>query len=190
MQLLLDDKIVNKRILDQQLIDKKIEKAKSVRDIKALLIKIIVVLLVLYGLHFFIFQLVRHTGLSMSPAINDGDLLFVYKLDRNFKEGDIVSVNHEGRQLILRIVATGGQTVNITDDGNMYVDEHNEAQKVFYDTKPVRNSGINYPYKVEEGKVFLCGDYRIDSYDSRIFGAVSLNEIEGKVITTLKVRNI
>ena len=63
-----------------------------------------------------------------------------------------------------------------------------QSGEILYPTYP--KEGMEYPYRVPEGTVFVLGDYRTQTEDSRDFGPVSLDDVEGKVITILRRRGI
>jgi signal peptidase I len=64
-----------------------------------------------------------------------------------------------------------------------------QQEEIFYPTE-AQGGNFTYPYTVEEGSYFVLCDFRTEGYDSRSFGAVSKNTIDGKVITLLRRRGI
>ena len=87
------------------------------------------------------------------------------------------------RTLIKRIVATAGQTINLSG-GSVYIDGEklDEPYTNGQATEPLNtasNVHLEYPYTVPEGYVFVMGDNRTNSQDSRYFGAVPVSSIEG-----------
>ena len=84
--------------------------------------------------------------------------------------------------LIKRVIATGGQTVDLRD-GAVYVDGV-RLDEPYTQGKPSNdlNSGIQYPYVVPEGYVWVMGDNRTNSADSRAFGAVNMEDITGRAV--------
>ena len=152
-------------------------------------IKIAVTAAMLYIVFGVFFGLKRMETIYMSPSIAEGDLLLYYRLDKNYKVGDIIYFNIDDKNHVLRIVAKEGQTVSINEEGKLLVDGYPETHEALYDTKEPENSNISYPYTVEEGKFFVVGDYRRVANDSRVFGAISEDEIKGKVMGRLQIRN-
>ena len=112
-------------------------------------------------------------GNDMFPRISAGDLLLYYRLEKNFNSGDVLVFRKQGKISTGRVVAHGGDSVEITGDGELKVNG--------YDKKKV-----NYPLSLKKDEVFLLCDYREGGRDSRYFGAVSKKEIKGKVITILR----
>lgn len=62
------------------------------------------------------------------------------------------------------------------------------SEDIFYPTKKAENSKVKYPYSVEEGRAFILNDRREDIDDSRSFGAVSMDDIEGPLIFLMRRR--
>ena len=90
----------------------------------------------------------------------------------------------------LRIVASEGQTVDINGSGDLMINGHIEEDQSYFKTKEAEDSNIKFPYVVEKGKIFVIGDYRKESKDSRIFGAIDKTEIKGKVLSILRTKNV
>ena len=129
---------------------------------------------------------------SMEPTIEVGDRLFAEKLSYYFAEptpGDIVTFNDPiegGRVLIKRCIATSGQTVDLRD-GSVYVDgvKLDEPYTHGKPSKPLdtmRGVFIEYPYTIPIGSIWVMGDNRTNSLDSRYFGPVSADELIGRAL--------
>ena len=82
--------------------------------------------------------------------------------------------------LIKRVIATGGDIINI-QDGNLYVNSKLQEEDYIKGSTPSKNS-IDYPLEVPEGSVFVLGDNREHSLDSRDFGFIDHEQIKGKVV--------
>ena len=70
----------------------------------------------------------------------------------------------------------------------MYVNNAIASEDIFYPTYKAEGSAVSFPYTVEEGKAFILNDYREDTDDSRIFGAVDMKDIDGPFLFTLRRR--
>lgn len=157
-----------------------------------LLIEIVVIIAVAIGLatlftHFVIQPYEIPSG-SMEDTIEIGDRVFSEKVSYAFGEpqrGDIITFEDPtdpDRILIKRVVATEGQTVELRN-GLVYVDgvPLNEPYTLDRPSEDLE-SGIEYPYTVPAGYVWVMGDNRTNSADSRVFGAIPVDSITGRAI--------
>lgn len=85
-----------------------------------------------------------------------------------------------------RIVAQGGDTVEITDNAELKVNDSIVAENDIYFSTPRYDSDVSYPLILEEDQYFVLCDYREGARDSRYYGAVDRKEIRGKVITVIR----
>ena len=159
------------------------------KDILHLLLKIAAIIAAsalaftfLYGLH-------RNTDASMSPAISDGDLVLFYRLDKTYAPGDALLLEYRGQRQVRRVVATAGDTVDITGDGLVVNGALQQEPEIYQQTQRYAD-GPGFPLTVGEGQVFVLGDARENAADSRIYGAVETADTLGKVIAILRQRNI
>ncbi len=157
-------------------------------------INIVVVIAMVLGLSWalssFVFKAYEIPSGSMETTIMPGDRLFSEKVTYYFEEpsaGDVVTFNDPqipSRILIKRVIATEGQQVDLRD-GYVYVDgvqldEPYTNGLPSYELTPVRGLEISYPYTVPQGEVWVMGDNRTNSQDSRYFGSVPVSSITGK----------
>lgn len=121
-------------------------------------------------------------GASMDPTLKDGDVVVYYRMVRSFDQGDVVAMRvPSGEFYIKRVMAKGGQTVDV-HDGKLYVDGAEASDEHANGVTEEQTGAIIYPYKVREGNVFVLGDNRGVSKDSRMFGEVNLRQIKGRVV--------
>lgn len=127
---------------------------------------------------------------SMEETIKTGDMVFAEKVSYHFSDpepGDIVVFSDPqvpSRTLIKRVIATEGQTVDLRD-GKVYVDgvaldEPYTQGLPSYPLNTVGNVDIIYPYTVPKGDVWVMGDNRTNSSDSRYFGPIDKDTVFGK----------
>lgn len=142
---------------------------------------------VLVFIFVFIFRIVGVSGVSMKETLHDGDRIIVFSLFYQPSAGDIVVVNQpEGydKPIIKRIIATEGQEVDIDfKTGEVYIDD--ELQSESYISSPtMQPEGVNFPITVPEGCVFVMGDNRMESLDSRSeqIGMIDTRYIIGRAV--------
>ena len=147
-------------------------------------------MLIVAGYVFFtqVFLITQTRGLGMFPALKDGDLAIVFRLQQNYARDDVVAYQSSGQRYFGRIVARADDVVTIDESGTLLVNGTPQSGEILYPTYP--KDGIEYPYRVPENYVFVLGDYRTQTQDSRDFGPILLDDVEGKVITILRRRGI
>lgn len=121
-------------------------------------------------------------GNSMTPALQNGEIIFTVKMSE-FEPGDIISFYYNNKILIKRVIARSGEWVNMDTDGNVYVNE-TLLDEPYLDEKAFGDCNIELPYQVPEGRVFVMGDHRSTSVDSRnsAVGCVAQEQIVGKIL--------
>ncbi len=132
----------------------------------------------------FLVEAVRVRSDSMVPEFRQGDVLVVDKTTYRFRDPEVNDVvvtedPRTGETIVKRVVAVGGDTVGI-DDGQLMLN----GEAVFdADIDNANMDGYFHgPVVVPEGEVFLLGNNRDTSLDSRAFGTVSVDDVQGRVI--------
>ena len=121
-------------------------------------------------------------GPSMEPALADGEFLLYTRMAGDYQPGDIISMRvPSGEYYVKRVVAVGGDVVDLRS-GIVYV--NGEPLEDIWTTGETReeSGAVIYPYRVREGNVFVLGDNREVSMDSRAFGEVSRRQIKGRIL--------
>ena len=147
--------------------------------VKSILLAVVIALVI----RFFFFETFLVEGTSMHPTLQHHERLIVNKIVYNFKEpeqGDIIVFNYSFRRdFIKRIIGLAGDEVEIRN-GNLYVNEKLQDEpyiqdQVMYDFGPV---------VVPHGEIFVLGDNRDNSMDSRdpAVGSISLERVKGKAM--------
>ena len=133
-------------------------------------------------------RIVRVDGQSMRETLQNGDILLTVNrhLAGELKAGDIVVVKKEyfedGKPIVKRIIATEGQTVDIDfDEGVVYVDGQ-ALEEDYINERTYLEEGTEFPLTVPEGSIFVMGDNRNRSSDSRDYrlGTVDTRYVIGK----------
>lgn len=126
----------------------------------------------------------------MSPRLSGGDLMLYYRLQNKWYTDDVVVFEKDGTRYTGRIVATGGDTVDIPDEGGLTINDSTVLEPdIFYVTKKYE-AGIDFPVTLEKDEFFILCDYREGAKDSRFFGPVKASELKGKVITVMRRTDI
>lgn len=122
----------------------------------------------------------RIYGTSMAPNLQDGDIIVSMKTS-HFQPGDIVSFYYNNKILVKRVIASAGDYVNIDEDGNVYVNDV-LLEEPYLEEKALGDCNIDLPYQVPDGKVFVMGDHRSASVDSRntALGCIAQEQVVGK----------
>ena len=133
----------------------------------------------------FFIRMIGVDGHSMVPTLQHGDRLLVLTslLYNHYKYGDIVIVRKDSfgvSPIVKRVIATGGQTVDIDfDAGEVYVDGE-ALDEPYIRQRTTRSEGMTFPLTVPEGSIFVMGDNRNESTDSR--GTVDTRYVIGRAM--------
>ncbi len=170
------------------------QSAGILRTLLSVIGLVAMVLVLSWGLRTFVFQAYEIPSGSMEETIKPGDMVFSEKITYYSSDpapGDIVTFedpdpDHAGRILIKRVIAVGGQVVDLRD-GRVYVDDvlqdepYTRGEPSFPLTS-LPGTTVDYPYTVPEGSLWVMGDNRTNSQDSRYFGAIAERSVTGKAI--------
>jgi len=124
-------------------------------------------------------------GTSMDPLLEIGEIVLTVK-DDSPARGDVIAFYSSSKLLIKRVIATGGDRVEIGGDGAVFVNG-NAINEPYVAEKSLGTCDIEFPFQVPAGTVFVLGDNRAVSTDSRSrgFGPVSREQIVGRVVRVL-----
>jgi signal peptidase I len=165
------------------------ETLKQKETVLKFVIKLVLVILAVWAIFTFVFGIRQVSGETMYPRLRDGDLIPYYRLEQDYQIGDVVTFKLNGNTFWCRIVAQGGDVVELDTEGQLLVNGSVQQEEIFYPTE-AQEGNFTYPYTVEEDSYFVLCDFRTASFDSRSFGTVPQSTIDGKVITLLRRRGI
>ena len=162
--------------------------AENRQDFISLLGRIVVILLCDWVLFTQVFLLTQASGNSMFPAVKDGDLLIGYRLQGTYAKNDVVLYEQDGKLRVGRVLGRENDLIALDDSGTLIVNGSAQSGEILYPT--YAKDTLEYPYTVPADSVFILGDYRTQSEDSRDFGPVTLTDVKAKVITLLRRRSL
>ena len=124
-------------------------------------------------------------GSSMTPSLEDGEIVVSIKT-ADFEKKDIVAFYYNNKILVKRVIATAGEWVELDKEGNLYVNGE-FIDEPYIKEKALGECDIEMPYQVPEGRVFVMGDHREVSIDSRssVVGCVAEEQVVGKLVFRL-----
>ena len=156
-------------------------------DLLFLLLKIGILAILAVVLFGFVFGVHRCGDHAMHPAVKNGDLVFYYRLQKEYQISDAVVLEKNQETQVRRIIAKAGDEVDITEEG-LKINGYLQQEKDIYSETLPYVEGITFPVTLEEGEYFVLGDDRSNAKDSRIYGVIKQEEIKGIVMTILRRR--
>ena len=121
----------------------------------------------------------------MTPALEAGDVVVAVRPTGSLKQGDLIAFYFNNKILIKRVIAKSGDWVDIDSDGNVYVNDKELSEPYLSaNEKSLSTCTIDLPYQVPDGRIFVMGDHRAVSLDSRDadIGCVAEEQIAGKLV--------
>ncbi len=125
-------------------------------------------------------------GTSMSPTLEEGEIVISIK-QSEYEKGDIIAMYYSNKVLVKRIVATGGDVIELADDGTFTInggilEEPYLTEKAYGDM-----TDVEFPFVVPQNTYFVVGDHRSTSIDSRStqIGCVEPSEVVGKIVFSI-----
>ena len=121
-------------------------------------------------------------GSSMTPTLTDGNIVLSLKTS-DFERGDVVAFYYNNKILVKRVIAKAGDWVDITEEGDVYVNSQ-LLDEPSVTEKALGTCDITLPYQVPESRIFVMGDHRSVSADSRssAVGCIEEDRIVGKLV--------
>jgi len=160
------------------------KKEKIFKEILSYLLVIMGAAAFSISVRIFIFEPFTIPTPSMVPTLQIGDKVIVSKLAfkiKPIKRGDLIVFHSSiGKDLVKRVIAVEDDEITLTDSGDIYI--NGEKINEEYILNDYNISYMNETIVVEKGKVFVMGDNRNNSYDSRYLGSISKEDVFGEVV--------
>lgn len=127
------------------------------------------------------FPVMRIYGNSMTPTLNEGDIVVAWKGSK-FSTGDIIAFYYNNKVLVKRVICGPGDWVDIQEDGTVSVNSV-PLEEPYLQGKALGTCDLELPYQVPEDQFFVMGDQRATSIDSRssLVGCVTQEQIVGRI---------
>ena len=191
------EKAEEETIEDAKKLEKKVKKSeKGVKHYQNFIIRLVAFVLVIWILFFKIVGIIHMPNNDMYPRLDAGDMLLFYRLDKDVHSQDIIvlqkvtPLENKREVLVGRVVAKGGDTVDITKEGRLVVNGNTvQEPNIFYDT-PRYEGFTTFPITLQADECFVLSDSRDGGSDSRYYGPVKESEILGTVITIIRRNNL
>ena len=121
-------------------------------------------------------------GHSMAPTLTEGEIVVTVK-NSDFKPGDVVAFYYNNKILVKRVIGNPGDWIEVDEDGRVRVNQI-LLEEPYVQEYALGECDIEMPYQVPDGRIFVMGDNRATSVDSRssTVGCISEEEIVGKIV--------
>lgn len=165
-------------------IEGRLRKVRRKRSRRALLIRLLITALIVYLTFGVCLGVAVVEGDSMTPALEEGDVALFLRIGATYRTGDIVLVEmDDGTEYVKRIVALPGQTVDIREDtGELLVDGEPLLEPYISEATYAKEGVVSYPLTLGEDEYFVLGDHRANSMDSRNYGPVCKDQLDGRML--------
>ncbi len=133
-----------------------------------------------------LFRVVGVDGQSMRDTLQHRDFLVMITRFYTLERGDIAVIYREGEEpLIKRVIGVAGDTIEINEENGCVYRNGKKLKDAYVLGGVTPTFGFDEPYTVRKGEIFVMGDNRSDSLDSRQLGAFSIDDVMGKAVYRL-----
>ena len=168
--------------LEEELKHEKYKK-KFVFSLKNTLFTLITVAACAVLVAVFMMPVLQIYGHSMTPTLDEGDIVLSLK-GSEFKTGDVVAFYYNNKVLVKRVIAQAGEWVDIDNKGNVFVNGEQLDEPYVSEKSIGDDCDIIFPYQVPEARIFVMGDHRDVSLDSRnsAIGCIAEEVVVGRIV--------
>lgn len=166
----------------KQELEREKRKGRLRKTIRSTIYTLLIVAAIAVLIATFLLRVYKVYGSSMTPTLSSGQIVVAVKT-KKYKPGDVIAMYYGNKLLIKRCIAPAGKWVDIDEDGNVSVNNKALKEPYLVAKHYGRENNIEYPYQVPENSIFVMGDHRETSVDSRStsVGCIDLEGVEGKV---------
>lgn len=157
----------------------------SIKEFLLDTIKYVVTLVVIFIIILYVVSIAQVVGNSMYPTLNNNEVLILNKLKYRFQDierEDIISLTHDEKHLIKRVIGLPGEKIDIVDN-KLYINEEEYSEDYLKENlnyKDFHITDIGYDH-IPDDMYLVLGDNRENSLDSRKIGLIKKSEINGKI---------
>ena len=157
-------------------------KTRFSQVLRSTVFSLVVVAAVVVLITLLLLPVLQITGSSMTETLYEGDIVIAMN-GSDYDTGDIIAFYYNNNILVKRVIAKSGDWVDIDTDGNVYVNGE-KLEEPYLTEKALGDCNITLPYQVPEDKIFVMGDHRATSIDSRntALGCISQELTIGKLV--------
>lgn len=172
--------------LDEESVPEENKKQKRKREYRNTIKHIVEVLVVTAAISVLLatlfFPILKVSGVSMEPTLENGQIIVLEKSGK-FETGDLIGFYYQNKILLKRVIGQAGDYINIDANGNVYVNDV-KLDEPYLNETALGDCDVELPYQVPDGKIFVMGDNRSKSVDSRskLVGCVSEEQVVGRVM--------
>lgn len=148
-------------------------------------ISLLIVFIILLNVFSHIVQIVNYSGDSMEPSIRNRQTLLLLKT-KEIEKGDIIAFYFNNQILVRRVICDGGNQISVESDGTVLINAK-PVEEDYLTAPSIGQCNITFPYLVPMEHLFVMGDNRAISMDSRLkeIGAVPIDRVIGKVLLAI-----
>lgn len=160
-------------------------RARFIKSMYSTISSLIVVAAIAVIISTMLMPVLRVTGTSMTPSLQNNEIILCNKAS-DVEKGDIVAFYYNNKILLKRVIATSGDTVYIDENGVVYINGE-ILDEPYVSELALGECDIELPYQVPENRIFVMGDHRAVSIDSRstAIGCISDENVVGKVFAKI-----
>ena len=151
---------VPQALTPEQVIAARRKQLRNRRDVTSFLQRLVIMVLMLWVLFGFVFGLTPMPNGDMSPRLSAGDLMLYYRMASTWHTQDIAVLEKDGTQYVARIVAQPGDTVEITKEATLKINDSVVLENDIYYSTPRYDDNVTYPVTLADDEYFVLCDYR------------------------------